>query len=79
MGTMKRGRFVKITVAESSLCGRGPLWTWILFFYAKRKKKTSAEGQQASLFDLERESIQHPASVPLVKGDPHPTPPPAPR
>lgn len=51
MGTMKRGRFVKITVAESSLCGRGPLWTWIyLFFYAKGKRKLLLrDNRQASV------------------------------
>lgn len=38
MGKMRRGRFVKITVAESSLRERGPLWKW--------RKKTSTEGQQ---------------------------------
>lgn len=53
MGTMKRGRFVKITVAESSLCGRGPLWTWIflfIFFYAKGKRKLLLrDNRQASV------------------------------
>lgn len=74
MGTMKRGRFVKITVAESSLCGRGPLWTWIFIFYflCKRKKKTSAEGQQAGQRCHCLTLKEKPAtSNLLVKGDPH--------
>lgn len=50
MGTMKRGRFAKITVAKSSLCGRGPLWTWIFFFYEKGKRKLLLrDNRQASI------------------------------
>lgn len=79
MGTMKRGRFVKITVAESSLCGRGRLWKWI-FLMQKGKENfcLGTTGRSAlPLSDLETKSTQQPAGVLLVKVDPNPTPSPA--
>lgn len=79
MGTMKRGRFVKITVAESSLCGSGQHWEWV-FLMQKGKENFcgGTTGRSAlSLFDLETETIQQLACVLLVKADPNPRPPPA--
>lgn len=75
---MKRGRFVKITVAESSLCGSGPLWKWV-FLRQKGKENFcgGTTGKRAlSLSDLETGEIQQPAGELLVKVDLNPMPPP---